>query len=60
MILGNEYLRFMILPQIGGRIHEGLDKTNGYHFIYGQQAIKPAMIGLFGPGISGGVEFVVI
>src|SRR5450432_484429 len=28
----NEYLRLMVLPEIGGRIHVGLDKTNGYDF----------------------------
>jgi tetratricopeptide (TPR) repeat protein len=57
VFLENEYLRLMILPEIGGRIHEGLDKTNGYHFIYRQQVVKPALIGRFGPWISGGVEF---
>src|SRR4051794_17349309 len=30
----NAYLRLMVLPQIGGRIHVGLDKTNGYDFFY--------------------------
>src|SRR4249920_2821689 len=28
----NEYVRLMILPGLGGRIHVGLDKTNGYDF----------------------------
>lgn len=53
----NEYLRLMILPEIGGRIHVGLDKTNGYDFFYRQNVIKPALVGLAGPWISGGVEF---
>jgi tetratricopeptide (TPR) repeat protein len=57
VFLENEYVRLMMLPQIGGRIHEGVDKTNGYHFIYRQHVIKPALIGLFGSWISGGVEF---
>jgi tetratricopeptide (TPR) repeat protein len=47
----------MVLPQIGGRIHVGLDKTNGYDFFYRQNVIKPALVGLAGPWISGGVEF---
>lgn len=55
--LENEYLRVMILPEIGGRIHVGLDKTNGYDFFYRQNVIKPALVGLAGPWISGGVEF---
>jgi tetratricopeptide (TPR) repeat protein len=53
----NEFLRAMILPEIGGRIHIGLDKTNGYDFFYRQNVIKPALVGLAGPWISGGVEF---
>jgi tetratricopeptide (TPR) repeat protein len=53
----NEYLRLMILPEIGGRIHIGYDKTTGYDFFYRQNVIKPALVGLAGPWISGGVEF---
>jgi tetratricopeptide (TPR) repeat protein len=53
----NKYLRLMILPEIGGRIHVALDKTNGYDFIYRQNVIKPALVGLAGPWISGGIEF---
>ncbi|WP_343205573.1 DUF5107 domain-containing protein [Opitutus sp. ER46] len=54
--LENDYLRVMVLPEIGGRIHVGQDKTNGYHFFYHQDAIKPALVGLAGPWASGGVE----
>ena len=53
----NEFLRLMILPAIGGRIHVGLDKRTGYDFFYRQNVIKPALVGLAGPWISGGVEF---
>jgi tetratricopeptide (TPR) repeat protein len=53
----NEFVRLMILPEIGGRIHVGYDKLNGYDFFYRQNVIKPALVGLAGPWISGGVEF---
>jgi len=53
----NEFLRIMILPELGGRIHIGLDKGNGYDFFYRQNVIKPALVGLAGPWASGGVEF---
>ena len=53
----NEYLRMMILPEIGGRVHVGYDKSTGYDFFYRQNVIKPALVGLAGPWISGGVEF---
>ena len=53
----NEYVRIGILPEIGGRIFEAVDKTNGYNFFYRQHVIKPALIGLIGAWISGGVEW---
>lgn len=55
--LENDFIRVMILPEIGGRIHVGLDKLNNYDFFYRQNVIKPALVGLAGPWISGGVEF---
>ncbi len=57
IFLENEFVQLMILPQIGGRIHVGRDKTNQYDFFYRQHVIKPALVGLLGPWISGGVEF---
>jgi tetratricopeptide (TPR) repeat protein len=57
VFIENEYVHLMILPAIGGRIHVGQDKTNGYDFFYRQNVIKPALVGLLGPWISGGVEF---
>jgi tetratricopeptide (TPR) repeat protein len=53
----NEFLRAMVLPELGGRIHILQDKTNGYDLIYNQRVIKPALVGLAGPWISGGIEF---
>jgi len=55
--LENEYVRIGVLPEIGGRVFEGLDKTNNYNFFYRQHVIKPALIGLIGAWISGGVEW---
>jgi tetratricopeptide (TPR) repeat protein len=53
----NEFIRAMVLPEVGGRIHIGLDKTNNYDFFYRQNVMKPALVGLAGPWCSGGVEF---
>lgn len=55
--LENEFVRLMLLPEIGGRIHIGFDKTAGYDFFYRNNVIKPGLVGLAGPWISGGVEF---
>ena len=56
--LENEFVRLVLLPEIGGRILIGQDKTNrDYDFFYRQDVIKPALVGLAGPWISGRVEF---
>lgn len=57
LFLENRYLKIMVLPEIGGRVQMALDKTNGYHFVYYNRVIKPALVGLAGPWISGGIEF---
>ncbi|MGI9061116.1 MAG: DUF5107 domain-containing protein [Ktedonobacteraceae bacterium] len=57
VFLENEYLHIEIMPELGGRIYRALDKTNGYDFVYYNRVIKPALVGLAGPWISGGIEF---
>ncbi len=57
VVLENRYLRVEILPEIGGRIYSAYDKTTGYDFFYKQHVIKPALIGVLGSWVSGGVEF---
>jgi len=57
IILENKYVQIMILPEIGGRIFSAVDKTNNYNFFYRQHVIKPALIGMLGAWISGGVEW---
>ncbi len=55
--LENRWIRLVLLPELGGRIHIGYDKTRDYDFFYRNNVIKPALVGLAGPWISGGVEF---
>lgn len=57
VFLENEYLKVMILPELGGRVQRAYDKTNNYDFVYYNHVIKPALVGLAGPWISGGIEF---
>ena len=57
VFLENRYLKIMLLPQLGGRIQRAIDKTNGYDFVYYNHVVKPALVGLAGPWISGGIEF---
>ena len=53
----NEYIKVMILPELGGRIQMAYDKIKQRHFVYYNHVIKPALVGLAGPWISGGIEF---
>lgn len=57
VFLENEYLKIMILPELGGRIQRAYDKIRNRDFVYYNQVIKPALVGLAGPWISGGIEF---
>ena len=57
VFLENEYLKIMILPELGGRVQMAYDKIKQRHFVYYNQVIKPALVGLAGPWISGGIEF---
>ncbi|SEM30680.1 Tfp pilus assembly protein PilF [bacterium A37T11] len=57
LFLENHYIKIMILPELGGRIQMAYDKIKQRHFIYYNQVIKPALVGLTGPWISGGIEF---
>ncbi|MFD1875105.1 DUF5107 domain-containing protein [Hymenobacter bucti] len=57
LFLENKYLKIMILPELGGRVQMAYDKLKQRHFVYYNQVIKPALVGLTGPWISGGIEF---
>ena len=57
IFLENQYLEIMLLPELGGRVQMARDKTNDFHFVYYNRVIKPALVGLNGPWISGGIEF---
>jgi tetratricopeptide (TPR) repeat protein len=57
LFLENHYIKIMILPELGGRVQMAYDKIRQRHFVYYNQVIKPALVGLTGPWISGGIEF---
>ena len=59
LYLENRYIKLCILPEIGGRLFYATDKTNDYDIFYRQRVIKPAIIGMLGAWISGGIEFCV-
>ncbi|TDE95933.1 DUF5107 domain-containing protein [Occultella glacieicola] len=54
--LENEWIRLLVLPELGGRVHLAIDRTTGHDLFYGNPVIKPALVGLAGPWIAGGIE----
>lgn len=56
--LENDYIKLLILPDVGGRILAAFDKTNdNFDFIYHNHVIKPGLVALRGAWLSGGIEW---
>ncbi|WP_159797811.1 DUF5107 domain-containing protein [Puerhibacterium puerhi] len=54
--LQNEWLHVVVLPELGGRVHVVRDRASGRDLFYTNPVIKPALVGLAGPWVAGGVE----
>lgn len=60
VILENEYIELGVTPEIGGKLYYATDKTNNYHFIYKNDAVRPTNISMVGAWVSGGIEWCVL
>jgi Tfp pilus assembly protein PilF len=54
--LENDYIRVIILPEIGGKIWSATEKSTGRQFIYHNNAVKFRDVAMRGPWTSGGIE----
>ncbi len=54
--LENDFIRIMILPEVGGKIWSATEKSTGKDFIYYNHVIKFRDIAMRGPWTSGGIE----
>ncbi|MGK2862735.1 MAG: DUF5107 domain-containing protein [Chitinophagaceae bacterium] len=54
--LENDYIRVMILPEVGGKIWSAIEKQTGKSFIYNNQTVKFRDVAMRGPWTSGGIE----
>lgn len=54
--LENEWLRVMILLEIGGKIWAAIEKSTGKPFIYYNHVVKFRDVAMRGPWTSGGIE----
>lgn len=57
IFLENQYLKLVVLPELGGHLYSVLDKTSGHELFYRNNVVKPGLVALRGAWISGGVEF---
>ena len=57
LYLENEYLKIIVLPQLGGHVYSIYDKTNHREVLYRNHVIKYGLVGPRGAWISGGMEF---
>lgn len=54
--LENDFIRVMILPEIGGKIWGAWEKSSGRPFLYYNQVVKFRDVAMRGPWTSGGIE----
>ncbi|MBQ3345296.1 MAG: DUF5107 domain-containing protein [Kiritimatiellae bacterium] len=57
LTLENDWLQMGLLPEHGGHLLNFTDKATGFEAFYRQHVVKPALIGMLGAWISGGVEW---
>ncbi len=54
--LENDFLKVMIMPEIGGKIWAAIEKSTGKSFIYYNHVVKFRDVAMRGPWTSGGIE----
>jgi tetratricopeptide (TPR) repeat protein len=55
--LENDYIKISVIPELGGRIFSAYDKVTKYDFIYRQDVIKHALVGMVGAWITGAIAW---
>ena len=55
--LENDYLRVIVLPELGGRIYAIFDKLANRDVLYTNHVVKPAIVGIRGAWTAGGIEW---
>ena len=57
VVLNNELLEVTVLPDMNGRVYSVRDLRSGRELFYRNNVVKPALVGLRGAWLSGGIEF---
>ena len=56
MELENDYIKLIILPEVGGKVWSAIEKSTGRDFVYNNHVVKFRDIAMRGPWTSGGLE----
>jgi Domain of unknown function (DUF5107) len=54
--LENDFIKVVILPEVGGKIWSATEKKTGKDFLYNNQVVKFRDVAMRGPWTSGGIE----
>lgn len=54
--LQNDFIKVLVLPQVGGKVWGAVEKSTGKPFIYLNDVLKFRAIGIRGPWTNGGIE----
>src|SRR4028118_709823 len=49
----NDYIKVMIMPEVGGKIWSAIEKSTGKSYVYNNQTVKLRDVGMRGPWTSG-------
>ncbi len=55
--LENDFIRVLLLPEVGGKVWGAIEKGTGEEFLYLNSVLKFRQIAMRGPWTSGGTEF---
>jgi tetratricopeptide (TPR) repeat protein len=57
LALENEFLKVVVLPDLGGRLYSCVDKSNGREMFYANSSIKYAQVAYRGAWVALGIEY---
>jgi tetratricopeptide (TPR) repeat protein len=54
--LENQFIKVLVMPEVGGKIWAAWEKSTGLPFLYNNQVVKFRDVAMRGPWTSGGIE----